>query len=218
MAKTTCRLLLVTLLLAGCSSGAPLGVTSPPAAETTPFSSPLPEAQPQPTPASQVPAPADCPATLTPAQMEGPYYTPGSPERPVLVEPGIPGEPLLVTGVVMNSNCEPIAGARVDFWQADGAGEYDNTGYQLRGHQFTGPDGSYHLETVIPGVYSGRTPHIHVKIFASDGRELLTTQLYLAGISEQIPDSLFNAALLARDEEPDPTGRRHISFDFVVGE
>jgi protocatechuate 3,4-dioxygenase beta subunit len=120
--------------------------------------------------------------------------------------------------VVVNALCEPIAGARLDFWQADGAGEYDNAGYRLRGHQSTDVDGAYRLETVIPGIYPGRTPHIHVKIFAPDGRELLTTQLYFTSVSEQLPDALFDAALLARDQAPEPDGRRHVSFDFVVRE
>lgn len=202
---------MAALLLAGCSPGASTEPASPAAPQAAPSQSPL-----APDAGEATPGPTACAAALTPAQTEGPYYTPGSPERPSLVEPGVSGTPLLVTGVVMNGACQPIAGARVDFWQADGAGEYDNVGYRLRGNQLTGPDGSYRLETVIPGVYPGRTPHIHVKIFASDGRELLTTQLYLRGISDQIPDGIFDPALLANDETPEPDGLRHISFDFVV--
>jgi protocatechuate 3,4-dioxygenase beta subunit len=86
----------------------------------------------------------------------------------------------------------------------------------LRGYQITDEAGRYRLETVIPGEYPGRTPHIHVKVFAPGGREILTTQLYLPGISDQIPDGFFDASLLAHDEPPDPSGRRQFSFDFVV--
>jgi protocatechuate 3,4-dioxygenase beta subunit len=54
------------------------------------------------------------------------------------------------------------------------------------------------------------------KVFAPDGREILTTQLYLPGISDQIPDAISDASLLTHGESPDPSGRRHISFDFIV--
>jgi len=153
---------------------------------------------------------------LTPAQTQGPYYRDGSPERTDLSEDGSPGAPLLLTGLVLQTDCTPIAGARIEFWQADGAGVYDNAGFSLRGHQITDARGGYLLETVVPGVYPGRTPHIHVKIFSSEGRELLTTQLYIAGVSDQIPDGLFDSRLLARDEPADRAGRRHVSFDFVI--
>jgi protocatechuate 3,4-dioxygenase beta subunit len=214
MVKSFGGALIVAMLVAGCTSNPGIEGTHAPTNQAVPsLTAAPPEAY------LEVPTviPAPCTASLTPAQTEGPYYTAGSPERSNLAEPGIPGTPLLVTGLVMAEGCEPIAGARVDFWQADGAGEYDNVGYQMRGHQLTEPDGSYRLETVIPGVYPGRTPHIHIKIFAPDGRELLTTQLYLRGISDQISDGFFDAALLASDEAPDSSGRRHVSFDFVVG-
>lgn len=208
MMRTALRLMLVALLLAGCSAGADLATASP-EAEASPVASALPETQLE-------PGLAACSAEVTPAQTEGPYYKAGSPERSNLVEPGTAGEALLVTGVLMTPDCSPIAGARLDFWQADGNGDYDNAGFGLRGYQFTDEAGGYRLETVIPGEYPGRTPHIHVKVFAPDGGEILTTQLYLPGISDQIPDAIFDASLLARDESPDPSGRRHISFDFVV--
>jgi protocatechuate 3,4-dioxygenase beta subunit len=68
----------------------------------------------------------------------------------------------------------------------------------------------------LPSRYPGRPPHIHVKLFAPDGRELLTTQIYFSGISDQVPDGIFRSDLLARDLEPDANGQRRIAFDFVV--
>jgi hypothetical protein len=67
-------------------------------------------------------------------------------------------------GTVYDVKGDPIPGAWLDFWQADGAGRYDNTGFQFRGHQFTDAAGRYVLKTVISGEYPGRTPHIHVKL------------------------------------------------------
>jgi virginiamycin B lyase len=157
-----------------------------------------------------------CDQTLTPAQTAGPFYTPNSPERANLVEAGMAGTPLLVVGQVLNQNCEPIAGARLDFWQTDDAGEYDNVGYRLRGHQFTDTNGDYALETILPRRYPGRTPHIHVKVFAPDGQELLTSQIYLPGISDQVPDGIFRPDLLADELEPEADGRKRVAFDFVL--
>jgi hypothetical protein len=126
---------------------------------------------------SFLPAPT-CNGTLTPAQGEGPYYTPNTPERNSLFEEGMEGEMLILIGYVLDENCQPISGAWLDFWQADTNGDYDNVGYTLRGHQYTDAQGRYYLETVLPGLYESRPiEHIHVKVQAPNG-EVLTSQLY----------------------------------------
>ena len=76
------------------------------------------------------------------------------------------GQRLVVAGTVLTSDCRPVQRALLDFWQADDAGAYDNQGYRLRGHQFSDADGGWRLETVVPGIYTGRTRHIHVKVQA----------------------------------------------------
>jgi protocatechuate 3,4-dioxygenase beta subunit len=150
----------------------------------------------------------------TPAQTEGPYFTPGSPERASLVEPGLAGTRLVVAGTVVSTACQPVRRALLDFWQADGTGEYDNQGFRLRGHQFTDEQGRYRLETVVPGIYSGRTRHIHVKVQAPQG-PVLTTQLYFPDEAANGRDRIFRRELLLTD-----TGRsggtRQTSFTFVV--
>lgn len=115
---------------------------------------------------------------LTPPQMEGPYYTPDTPERNSLLEEGMPGTRLLLVGYVLDQNCQPLPSAWLDFWQADSNGDYDNAGYRLRGHQFTDSQGRYYLETILPGLYSSRPiEHIHVKVRPEGGGEV-TSQLY----------------------------------------
>jgi protocatechuate 3,4-dioxygenase beta subunit len=91
----------------------------------------------------------------TPRQTEGPYFTPDSPERTSLREAGMDGTPIVLTGLVLTRDCRPIAGALVELWHCDDAGVYDNSGYRLRGHQFTGTDGRYRFETIVPGLYPG---------------------------------------------------------------
>ncbi len=58
----------------------------------------------------------------------------------------------------------PLANALLDFWQCDDAGVYDTRGFKLRGNQFTDAEGRYRLDTIVPGLYPGRTRHIHVKL------------------------------------------------------
>lgn len=131
----------------------------------------------------------------TPAQTEGPYFKPRSPERRSLVEAGITGTALTLTGRVLNTACVPIAAALLDFWQADAAGAYDLNGFRLRGHQFTDAEGRFALTTVVPGLYPGRTRHIHVKAQAPN-RSILTTQLYFPGEAHNATDGIYSSELL----------------------
>jgi protocatechuate 3,4-dioxygenase beta subunit len=146
-------------------------------------------------------------------QTEGPFFKPSSPERVELIESGMGGQPLELVGFVLTRGCKPVAGALVDFWQADHKGEYDNAGFRLRGHQFTDAEGRFRLRTIVPGVYEGRTRHIHVKAQPKGGR-LLTTQLYFPGEPENRRDGLFRKELLMRTAKNEGwlAGR----FDFVV--
>src|SRR5262245_19853273 len=61
----------------------------------------------------------------TPAQTEGPYYKRSSPQRTSLLEPGITCTQIVITGFVFATNCQPVAQALIDFWQADAQGVYD---------------------------------------------------------------------------------------------
>ncbi|HTP11247.1 MAG TPA: dioxygenase [Anaerolineae bacterium] len=166
-----------------------------------------------PTPGAAAVPSCQSPATLTPAQTEGPYYKPNSPERTSLIEPGMGGTQLIVTGYVFTLDCKPIAKAWLDFWQADDKGAYDNAGYRLRGHLFTDETGRYTLETIVPGEYPGRTEHIHVKVQPPNG-SILTTQLYFPGVAANERDSIFDPALLA-DVQGTADGEV-ATFDFVV--
>ncbi|MBI4673290.1 MAG: intradiol ring-cleavage dioxygenase [Chloroflexi bacterium] len=160
------------------------------------------------------PACGDTDDNPTPAQTEGPYFTPGSPERASLLESDMQGAKLVVTGIVQSTECQPIARALLDFWQCDDAGVYDNAGYTLRGHQFTDEQGRYRLETIVPGVYPGRTRHIHVKVQAPNN-PVLTSQLYFPGEPRNRTDGIYNPALeMTLTENAD--GSKNGAFDFVL--
>jgi protocatechuate 3,4-dioxygenase beta subunit len=153
------------------------------------------------------------PDDVTPRQTEGPFYSPRSPERTSLLEPGMTGTPMVLTGHVLSRRCQPVARALLDFWQADDQGRYDNDGYRCRGHQFTDDVGRYRLETIMPGLYSGRTRHLHVKVQAPN-RPILTTQLYFPGEPRNTRDGIFNPTLqMAIQSTAEGQSAR---FDFVL--
>lgn len=131
----------------------------------------------------------------TPAQTEGPYFTPNSPERGMLREADTAGTPIVLAGAVFTRSCQPVAGALVELWHANDAGEYDNEGFWLRGHQFTDADGRYSFETIVPGLYPGRTRHFHLK-FQAANNPVLTTQFYFPGERDNERDGIFNPELL----------------------
>jgi len=166
---------------------------------------------------------AQAPLPLTPAchdgdeatlrQTEGPFFKPSSPERVELFETGMAGQPIELVGFVLSRACKPHAGALLDFWQADDKGRYDNSGFRLRGHQFADAEGRYRLRSIVPGVYVGRTRHIHVKAQPRGGR-LLTTQLYFPGEPKNRSDGLFRPELQLRTTRN--AGLLAGRFDFVL--
>ncbi|HEV8583414.1 MAG TPA: intradiol ring-cleavage dioxygenase [Methylomirabilota bacterium] len=111
-------------------------------------------------------APACAP---TAPDMLGPFYKANAPERAVT------GQGLVVSGTVRSvKGCAPLPGARLEWWSADSRGEYQD---ELRATQKVGADGAFRYETVAPGRYPGRPPHLHVKVSAP-GHRTLVTQVY----------------------------------------
>ncbi len=131
----------------------------------------------------------------TPSQTEGPFFKTNSPQQSDLRAGAGGGTSLDLTGTVVTTGCQPVNAAKIEFWQADTNGEYDNSGYTLRGHQFTDAQGRYSLKTVIPGLYPGRTRHIHVMVQAPNGK-ILTTQLYFPGEAGNASDGIFRQECL----------------------
>ncbi len=157
--------------------------------------------------------PLDCTRAI-PELTEGPFYTPDTPLRTHLREPDTGGQPLVLQGLVLSPDCRPIAGAVVDIWHTDENGRYDNSGFRYRGHQYTDAAGAFRFETIRPVRYTGRTPHIHVKIQGPSTR-LLTTQLFFPDVSgENARDWIYHADLLM-DLTRTPQGRLG-RFDFVL--
>ena len=140
------------------------------------------------------------------AQTEGPYFTPNSPLRTNFREAGMAGTAIVLTGQVLTRSCRPVADVLVELWHADDAGRYDNEGFRLRGHQMTAQDGIYRFETIVPGIYTGRTRHFHVK-YQAPNQPVLTTQLYFPGEPGNDKDQNLSSRAAPGDQPVDRTCR-----------
>ena len=65
----------------------------------------------------------------------------------------------------------------------------------------------------MPGIYPGRTRHIHVRVQAPN-QPILTTQLYFPAESGNQGDSIFNPALLVT--LADAANGKEAQFTFVL--
>jgi protocatechuate 3,4-dioxygenase beta subunit len=150
----------------------------------------------------------------TPTQIEGPYYRIGSPHRRSLLEPGVTGTSLTITGKVTNELGVHIPGAVLDFWQSDDVGNYDMVGMLLRGHVFTDENGVYEIETIQPACYEPRqAQHIHVKVQGVS--RPYTTQLYFSNDEPRVNDRHYLRELEVQVTEL-AGGRSRGTFDFVI--
>ncbi|MBS7808677.1 protocatechuate 3,4-dioxygenase [Variovorax sp. PCZ-1] len=140
---------------------------------------------------------------LTPSQSEGPFY----PDQQMqdadadLLKNGrvayTAGQSAWVSGVVSDMDGKPVSGALVEIWQCDHEGVYRHSrssgnapmAFQGFGKVQVGADGRYRFRTIKPVPYTGRPPHIHMKIKLGS-RELLTTQMYVAGDASNARDFL----------------------------
>lgn len=199
----TLAALILVVLSAGCSA------LTPGAEPTTAVSGTLPASA---APASTALACAS-PAVPTVALTEGPYYKAGSPERSSLIDSNVTGKHLLISGFVLDTACQPVANARIEVWQANAQGQYDNTGYTLRGHLFTDEKGAYQFETIVPGLYPGRTEHIHIKVIPPRGPEL-TTQFFFPDMAQNQSDGIFEPSMLLDIKET--SSGLSASFNFIV--
>jgi protocatechuate 3,4-dioxygenase, beta subunit len=143
---------------------------------------------------NSVRAQPDAGRRVTPAQTEGPFYPfalPRDSDFDLLRNGTLAyarGQPTWVEGSITDLRGKPLSGAVVEIWQCDESGHYHHPGdggradpaFQGFGRVVADADGNYRFRTIRPVAYSGRTPHIHFKVKLGT-RELLTTQLYVAG-------------------------------------
>ncbi len=143
-------------------------------------------------------AAANC--DLTPKQALGPFYPEAHQDWEDNDLTGVDGssdhgraDAMLLKGVVSvsrNGKCSVLKNARVEIWQTDDSGKYKHSGdeqqnpgardpdFQYFGEAKTNDQGEYEFVTIVPGKYSGRTQHIHIRVVSDDRSLSLVTQLY----------------------------------------
>src|SRR5262245_37985097 len=89
-------------------------------------------------------------------EVLGPFFKKGAPNVRVLRQPREPGMPLRVSGKVWNTRGEIIPNAILEIWHADFYGKYDLKGYKYRTRLRPDADGTYSIETIMPGHYPDR--------------------------------------------------------------
>jgi len=182
-------------------------------------------------PARKAPAPP-AKLSLTETNILGPYYRAGAPFRAKITPPLEAGTVMLISGRVWAADTRrPLPYARLDIWQANAAGRYDNDDEEKppradvflnRARLLTDETGYYEFETVHPGRYQvsegqWRPSHIHYAVVAT-GYRLLVTQLYFKGDPHNAKDSFIRPSLII-DPEKVKTARGTYekgTFDIVL--
>jgi protocatechuate 3,4-dioxygenase beta subunit len=182
----------------------------------------------------------------TPSQTSGPFYPVEIPldhDADLTQIKGhgrrAEGQVVHVMGHVRDAAGEPVAGARIEVWQANTHGRYTHPndsnpapldpGFEGYASLTTDEQGRYRFKTIKPGAYpagrSVRPPHIH---FAVTGRKnRLVTQMYFPGEARNADDPVIAMArdqqkLLIADVGPPGTGMepdsRLARWDIVLGD
>jgi hydroxyquinol 1,2-dioxygenase len=176
-------------------------------------------------------------ANATEATVTGPFFVEGAPLIPLGgdIAAGAPGQPCWVEGRVTDTEGKPVAGARIELWEADDDGFYDvqygDDRVTARAHLFTDDEGGYRFWGLTPTPYpiphdgpvggllraAGRSPmraaHLHFMVSA-EGRRTLCTHVFVRGDELLTTDAVFGVKdSLVRDFEqqaagtPTPDGR-----------
>ncbi len=181
----------------------------------------------------------------TPAQTEGPFYPDKLPldtdNDLLILNDGATqslGDVTHLTGKILDAKGNPLAGAVVEIWQCDANGVYLHTGdsgkkqkqqdknFQGFGRFTTDKSGAYYFRTIKPVPYPGRCPHIHFKV-KKDRKELLVTQMYIAGDERNLKDGIYMGVKDKKERESitvefakikgSKTGELAAAFDIVLG-
>ncbi|MCP5083378.1 MAG: intradiol ring-cleavage dioxygenase [Alphaproteobacteria bacterium] len=175
-------------------------------------------------------------AVLTPRQTAGPFYPEAIPAESDMdltqFSGGMAqGEVIEISGAVFSEKGNPLPGTVVELWQANAYGRYHHSGddspeprdphFQGFGAVSADKQGAYRFRTVLPGLYPGRTRHLHFRL-VRDGRPALVTQMYFPGENGNARDGLFNwlgseeAQQAATARLMVASDRSKLRFDFVM--
>lgn len=167
----------------------------------------------------------------TESTVFGPFFVDDAPEVPLGgdIARGAKGIPCYVSGTVRSTDGTPLAGARIEVWEADEDGfydvQYDGDRSAGRGWMRSGDGGEYRFWSVRPSAYpipqdgpvgdllkaANRSPmrpaHLHFKVDVP-GYHTLITHLFVAGDTYLDRDAVFgvkNDLVVDVVEEPPGT-------------
>ena len=182
----------------------------------------------------------------TPTRTEGPFYPDQLPldtDNDLIIindkiTPAV-GEITHLSGRVLTTNGSPVNNVTIEIWQCDANEVYLNTrdssskkeqqdkNFQGFGRFTTGTAGEYYFRTIKPVPYPGRpAPHIHFTVKRGN-RELLTSQINIAGHPGNLVDGVVNGGITCYDREllmadfvPVPNSKMNelsARFDIILG-
>lgn len=166
----------------------------------------------------------------TEATVFGPFFVEGAPEIQNCEDMafGAAGQPCWVEGRVVDTDGNPVPGARIEVWEADEDGfydvQYDDGRTAARAHLFSEEDGTYRFWGITPTPYPipydgpvgqmlqavGRSPmrtsHLHFMVSA-EGHRTLVTHIFVDGCDYLERDSVFGVKeSLIKDFAVQPAG------------
>lgn len=148
--------------------------------------------------------------TLTPRATEGPYYPDHLPldqdnDLTMIIGGKAPANGVVTEfgGRLLNVDGKPIQDAVIELWQSDNNGCYIHSRgtqqgkerdpqFQGYGKIETNAKGEYRFRTILPGLYTGRTLHYHIRVKQNE-KSMLTTQLFIAGIPQNDRDGILRS-------------------------
>jgi len=170
------------------------------------------------------------PSGASESTVLGPFHLPDAPELPLGSDICLDqkGEPMVIRGRILGIDGQPVAGAKIDVWQANDEGFYDvqqkgiQPDFNLRGVFRTNAAGEYWFKGVKPKFYPipqdgpvgtllnalGRHPyrpaHLHY-IVSAKGFQTLTTHIFDPDDPYINSDAVFGvkASLMARFQRID---------------
>jgi protocatechuate 3,4-dioxygenase beta subunit len=182
----------------------------------------------------------------TPPLTEGPFYPDHLPldqDNDLIIignstTPAV-GEITQLSGRIMDAGGSPVKNVEIEIWQCDANQVYLHSrdsmpkadqrdkNFQGFGRFAVGSSGEYRFRTIKPVPYPGRpAPHIHVKV-KKNGRELLTSQIFIAGFPGNKNDGIYRDAgdafereLVSTDFKPikgSKIGELYAKFDIILG-
>ena len=165
----------------------------------------------------------------TPGDYTGPFYPRGPRNRTSDLIVGTPRtEVLHLGGRILAPDATPHVGVVVDIWQTDPEGRYKHPRdrgqdrlmeeFLYYGEAVTDDTGEFGFRTYVPGSYRARpVPHIHYKVW-SDGEELLTSQVYFAGLGDPARHARSREAVALQTTNLTPAGEGRVNakIDIVV--